>query len=156
MPPVTERVGEIIDRIVGHKIIPNMHRKIHYTSESFFPSAKSNIKILAWELPPEFYNNKEVVRALEEAAERGVEIEILHGQKMDIPNELSRLQQEGKIGLLELKKVGHVGFMTVDGKHTLVEETDLPQYAVVRRNTIFLTGNFEREFERLKRQALTA
>lgn len=156
MPPVTERIGEILDRIVGHETIPNIDKKISYVSEKLFPLAQSDIKIVAWELPPEFYNDEGVVKALEEAAERGVEIEILHGPKLDIPDELSRLQQEEKVMLLSCKEAGHVGFITVDRRHAIVEEADLSSYAVVRTNTIFLAKELEEEFAKLKLRAQTS
>lgn len=63
-----------------------------------------------------------MVQALEEAAQRGVNIVILHEPNIDLTKyELLHLKKEGEVKLFTSSVIPFRGYTVVDAKHFLVE-----------------------------------
>jgi hypothetical protein len=123
--------------------------------KELFKKAGASIKIVSGNLSSSFYNDPEIIQALDEASQRGVCIEIIHGTPMDLGNgRLFELQEQGKIMLYALKEYPIHQFIVVDGKHVRVEEPHYQKqgsrraYAV--HNTLFLGRKLEVEFNKLR------
>lgn len=156
-----ERAERLANLFFGEKFI-GTESKIAYITETLLPLAKSHIHAVEPKLSGKFFNDERVVQALKEAAQRGAEIEILHGPDADLPeNELSRLKEEGLIKLFPLKEppTGTVKplprkelpaeeFWVVDGTHILIRTK--PALYSALNYAFFTAASYEEEFLRLK------
>lgn len=145
-------------RVFG--VIPNtdLESGIKICKE-LFDRAKSSIRIVAGNLDSRFYNNSQIVQALEKASERGVLIEIIHGPQIDpASKEILRLKSEKKVKLYRYKKRPADQFMVIDRKHVRVEEFHHSEQderrAYVKYNTIFLGQRLEIEFAELMQEIM--
>ena len=69
------------------------------------------------------YSKPEIINALENAANKGVNIEIIHGPTDYRSEEIARLQRENRLSLYPLDERPERHFMVVDGKHVLIEKS---------------------------------
>lgn len=144
--------------VYGVKRNTEIETIIPYSVE-LFNKAEKTIWIVAGNLGAELWANPSIIEALENASDRGVEIRIIYGDKMDSDNfEIPRLHQEGKIYLYELEFRPRTLYTIVDESHVRVVEPHLssePHSSWVRHNTLWLGRQLELDFKELMQQVKT-
>lgn len=112
-------------------------------SIELFNNSKHSIKIIAGNLNNPFYRNREVRNALKAAAERGVSVEIAGTNTLKIP----------KVKVWTLKEPAKRHMMSIDGKHTRIEQKHPPGAkmtpAIICKNASFLARDIDSKFNDL-------
>lgn len=116
------------EKFFGLNINRNIEKSIEF-SVKVFTLAKNNghIRIVGGELDKRFYSDSRIIKALEDAYNRKVKIDIIFGPEMDSGNDgIKSLWIEEKIRLWWLEKRYDKHFMVIDDHFVRIEEYHLP------------------------------
>ena len=147
-----------LERLLGIYINRDLEKGIEQSTMLFERANQGgSIKIVAGEIEKRFYNDSKIIKALEDAKDRKVSIDIIFGPIAESGNDtILKLWKEDKINLWLLKERYPKHFMLIDDKHVRVEEFHLPGQKERRAfvyKTSWLGSKLAAEFVKLQAQA---
>lgn len=154
--------GMYFERSFPLRRVKNDKGKCKDVCSDLFHEAKKSIRIVGGNLHHGFYSDNKIVKDLKEALQRGVNVEIVCGPKIDAQNDklLNLAQTAEHFKIIHLPYYPQRHFMVVDGRHVRKEKkhsTNLTQHLDVEGDILynrpFLASQLSEIFETLKHKA---